>query len=324
MICPLCGNEQPDAFSQCAKCSYIFPAHAAKIVSKPISDPMSLLSAGPKPSVLSFLGAVVGLIAIVAAFWWLLSPEGLPVPEGAYVNEQHQFALSAPADWVTLTSDNYREALQKLGDRFPKNLQASLDQHRIEVGFLKPLEAADFSPNINVVVMQGDVPELDESQMEEGSKALEAVFSRLLDAYKLEKTEMMTVDELASLHFTSRAGLKLNVAQAQAGSGETPPEGQPYASETPEQWKTFDLKMTQTLVPGKKRAYIITCTAEVSQFPQYQRIFESSIESFRVLQHPNRFGSIAMGALQGGLTAAILPLLFYIIMGIIGFVRRKS
>jgi hypothetical protein len=322
MICPQCGNEQPDVFSQCGKCRYIFPARVPTMASEPATVPMSLPSARPVPSFLTFLGAIIAVIALVVGFWWLLTPEGLPIPDGAYVNEKHHFAMSVPSDWITLTSDNYRDALLELGNRFPKNLQSSLDQHRIEVGFLKPLRASDFSPNVNVVVIEGDVPELDESQMEEGTKALVEVFSRLLDSYKLEKSEMMTVDELASLHFTSRAALKLNVAESQEGSRETLPGGQPYAGETREQWKTFDLKMTQTLVPGKKRGYIITCTAEASQFAEYQRLFERSIDSFRVLQRPNRFGPIVMGALQGGLAAAILPLLFYIITALVGFIKR--
>jgi hypothetical protein len=283
---------------------------------------MSLPSAGPTSSALSFLGAVLGVVALIAGFWWLVTPEGLPVPDESYVNEKNQFAMTAPPQWITLTTENYREALQKLGNRFPKNLQSSLDQHRIEVGFLNPLQNADFSPNINVVIIQSDIPELDESQMEEGTKALVEVFSRMLDSYTLEKSELLSVDDLSSLHFTSRAALKLNVAPESPEDSEIPPEGRPFVNSTPAQWKTFELKLTQTLVPGKKRGYIITCTAEASQFSEYRRIFESAIESFRVLERPSRFGPIVVGALQGGLTAAVLPLVYFIITWLVGYFKR--
>ena len=210
---------------------------------------------------------------------------------------------------------------QKLGDKLPKSLQEGLSERRIEAGFIKLLQEPNFSPSMNVVVMDTEVPELDESQMEEASRVLSAQFKRVLDSYKLEKTELITVDELTSMHFSSRAGLRLKVADSQPTYVQTLPGGETRTAAAPEDWRTFDLKMTQTLVPGKKRAYIITCTSEAQQYEEYKRTFEKSIDSFRVLQRPARFGPIVMGALQGGLVASIAYLLYFVIVSMITFIK---
>ena len=229
--------------------------------------------------------------------------------------------MSVPNGWIILTPDNYQEMFRKLGDKLPKSLQEGLSEHRIEAGFMKLLQEPNFSPSLNVVVMETEVPELDESQMEEASRVLSAQFKRVLDSYKLEKTEFITVDELTSMHFSSRAGLMLKVTDSQPSYVQTLPSGRTRRVGTKEHWRTFDLKITQTLVPGKKRAYIITCTAEAQQYEEYKRTFEKSIDSFRVLQRPARFGPIVMGALQGGLVASMAYLLYFVMMSMIAFIK---
>ena len=299
MTCPKCGHEQPDVFSQCQKCRYIFPGTQRNAA--PINDatPSSLISISSGPSIPAFLGAIVGVMLLGAALWWLWTPDGLPLPENPYVNEKHHFAMAAPSGWVTLNPDNYQEMFEKLGNRLPKSLQDGLSNRRIEVGFVKLLEELNFSPNINVVVMQTEVPELDEKQLGEGAQALTSEYKRVLDSYKLEKSELVTVDELTSAQFSSRGELKLKVAEAQKSVKQWPSGWKTYKEEVPAQWRTFDMKISQTLVPGKKRAYIITCTAEARQHQEYKRAFGDIIDSFRVLERPARFGPIVMGGLQG-------------------------
>ena len=322
MTCPKCGHEQPDVFSQCQKCRHIFPTRQAIISKKTITDPAAPVPMSNRPSLTAFFGALAGVIVLGSALWWLHSPQGLPVPDSAYVNEKHHFAMSVPPDWMVLTADNYREMFERLGNRFHKSMQEGLSQRRIEVGFLKLLQEADFSPNINVVVMETEIPELDEKQKEEATQALTAQFSRMLDSYKLERSELITVDELTSLQFSSRAGMKFKVAKSEAIYKETIPGWRTTVGETPEEWKTYDLKLIQTLVPGKKRAYIITCTAEISQYPEYRRAFDDAIEAFRVLQRPPRFGSIVMGGMQGGMIGALGYLFYYIVTALIAFIKR--
>ena len=322
MTCPKCGNEQPDVFSQCQKCRYIFPSTQRSAAPVSEETPSSPISVSSGPSIPAFLGAIVGVLLLGAALWWLWTPEGLPLPENPYVNEKHQFALAPPSGWVMLSPDNYQEMFEKLGSRLPKSLQDGLSNRRIEVGFIKLLEEPNFSPNINVVVMQTEVPELDEKQLEEGSQVLSAEFKRVLESYKLEKSELVTVDELTSAQFSSRGTLKLKVADAKGSVRESIPGWPTYKEETPAQWVSFDLKLTQTLVPGKKRAYIITCTSDANQNREYKRAFDEAIDSFRVLQRPARFGPIVMGGLQGGLLASLAYLLYFIATALIAFVRK--
>lgn len=323
MTCPKCGNEQPDVFSQCQKCRYIFPRPPAN-VRKPIGRAGSIgsLPDGDTPSVLTLLGAVAAAAVLGLALWWLYSPEGLPLPDGAYVNDRQAFAISVPADWMVLTSDNYEEMFEKLGDRFPKTLQEGLSERKIEVGFMKLLENADFSPSVNIVIVQNEVPALNEEQKEEAARALSAEFGRVLDKYKLERSELITVDDLTSLRFTSRGAMKFKVADSEPVYRETMPGWRTATRHTPAEWKSFDLQFLQVLVPGKKRAYIITCTAMVSQYKDFRRSFENAIESFRVIERPPRFGPIITGGLQGGIIGALGYLLYYIVMALVGLVKR--
>lgn len=322
MICPKCGHEQPDVFSQCQKCRHIFPSTARKagpIVAEP-STALTSLSHGP--SIPAFIGAIAGALILGTALWWLWTPEGLPVPENAYVNEKHHFAIASPSGWVALNPDNYKEMFERLGNKLPKSLQDGLSNRRIEVGFIKLLDEPNFSPNINVVVIQSEVPELDDKQLEEGAQVLSNEYKRVLDAYTLEKSELITVDELTSAQFSSRGTLKLKVADAKGSVKESLPGWPTYTEESPAQWVSFDLKMSQTLVPGKKRGYIITCTSDAKQSQEYRHEFNEALDSFRVLERPARFGPILTGGIQGGLLASLAYLLYFIVTSLATFIRR--
>jgi hypothetical protein len=322
VTCPKCGHEQPDVFSQCQQCRHIFPSTPRQAVPIDNSASPSSISSSSGPSIPAFISALIGALVLGVALWWLWTPEGLPLPEGSYVNEKHQFAIASPPGWVALSRDNYKEILEKIGNRLPKSLQDGLSNRRIEVGFVKLLEEPDFSPNINVVVMQTEVPELDEKQLAEGAEVLSAEFKKVLDSYKLEKSELISVDELTSAQFSSSGTLKVRVADAKGPVNELPPGAPAYMDETPSHFVAFDLKLSQTLVPGKKRGYIITCTSDAKQSLEYKRAFDEAIDSFRVLERPSRFGPILMGGIQGGLLAALAYLLYFIVTSLAGFIRR--
>ena len=322
MTCPKCGHEQPDVFSQCQKCRYIFPStkqNAAPVRAPFSSSPVSVSSG---PSISALLGAIVGAIFLGAILWWLWTPSGLPLPEDPYINEKNHFAMAVPAGWVLLSPDNYKEMFEKLGSKLPKSLQEGLSNRQIEAGFIKLLDEPNFSPNVNVVVMQTEVPELDEKQLEEGGRVLAAQYTKVLDSYKLENSALVTVDELTSAQFNSRGELKLKVAESQGSVEQSSSGWRTYKEDAPAQWRTFDLKISQTLVPGKKRAYIITCTAEAAQHQEYRRAFANIVDSFRVLERPARFGPIVTGGIQGGLLASLAYLLYFIATSLIAFIRR--
>ena len=322
MKCPKCGNEQPDVFSQCQKCRHIF--HVTERTAGPASNPLMspLVPVMSGPSIPALIGATIGAILLAAALWWLWTPEGLPVPENSYVNEKHHFAIMPPAGWVALSPENYQEMLKQLGSRLPKSLQDGLSSRRIEVGFVKLLDEPNFSPSINVVVMQTEIPELDEKQLAEGAEVLTGEFRKVMDSYKLEKSELIIVDELTSAQFSSKGTLKLKVAEARGSIKESIPGWPTYTEESPAQWASFDLKISQTLVPGKKRGYIITCTSDTKTNQEYKRSFDDTIDSFRVLERPSRFGPILMGGIQGGLLASLVYLLYFVVTALTAIIRR--
>ncbi|MCX6555744.1 MAG: hypothetical protein NTZ12_12155, partial [Candidatus Aminicenantes bacterium] len=65
------------------------------------------------------------------------------------------------------------------------------------------------------------------------------------------------------------------------------------------------LRYRQVLVPGKKRAYILTFTTHRDRGDDAAGDFQNLLDSFRVLKRPPRFGPVLNGALIGGLIAAI-------------------
>lgn len=312
MVCPKCGNEQPDVFSQCQKCRFIFPAppaHQPKRFSRTATGTTS--GALTHPAIV-IPGALSVILVLGFALWWLNSPEGNAPFEGSYENQEFRFAMLAPADWTVLTAENYQELFDKLGDRFPKTLREGLANRTTEVGFMKILENGEFSPSVNVVVMKSEMPDLNEEQLAEGAKVLSEGFRRMLDKYKMERSELLTVDELTSAQFTHRGSLRLRVEKPS-------PDGTGGS-----EWRSFDLQFVQTLVPGKGRAYIITASALVDQYPEYRKNFDGILESFRVLQRPSRFGSITMGAFNGGLASAMAYLLFTVLMQIVGLFKKEE
>ncbi|OGU27866.1 MAG: hypothetical protein A2X66_05685 [Ignavibacteria bacterium GWA2_54_16] len=314
--CPKCGNEQPDVFSQCQKCRFIFPSSPAN-QTKRFARSATSSASGPlaHPAVV-ILGALFVSILLGFALWWLNSPEGLPPLEGSYENAANRFSMLAPPDWVVLTSENYQELFDKMGSRFPKMLRDGFSAQQTEVGFIKVLENADFSPSVNVVVMKTEMPELNEEQLAEGAKVLSEGFRRMLDNYRMERSELITIDELTSAQFTSRGSLKMRVERA----GTEGSSGGSGSSEL----RSFEMQFAQTLVPGKGRAYIITSSALIDQYPEYRKRFDGILDSFRVLQRPSRFGSITMGALNGGLASAMAYLLFTVLMQIVGLFKNEE
>lgn len=325
MKCPKCGNEQPDIFSQCQKCRHIFRRISVAEASRPLTDPVTTQNNYPPPETrpIGLISAsAVLLVLFSAALWWLYTPEGLPVPEGSFINARHHFAITLPSGWITLSPENYDEMFKLYGTKFQENLRQGLTQRKIENGFMKISPEGEFSPSVNIVVVQSELPPLDEDQKEEAAKAISGEFAKTFDAYTLEEKELVEIDELRSLRLVSKASVKFLIAESKPIYQQTLPDRQTVTGHTPAEWKTYDLKFIQVLVPGKKKGFILTCTAEATQFPQYRSAFNNMIDSFRVIERPPRFGSIVMGGIQSGLIGGIAYLLYYFVTGIVRLLRR--
>jgi hypothetical protein len=317
-----------DGVVECGKCGVIMakamnsrPRFSATSSSPPVAEPAAPVSvdqaeAGPKPA--SLAAITVALAAVALAAWWLNFPSSSSVSSDAYINLRHQFALSAPREWLQLTPENFKQVIEEYKDRFPKELMQFIDKPQFEVSFIKiPSRSEEFSPSINVVVMplKQNLPPLTESRKDEAVKMIGAEMERYVRDYSMESSSIVTVDELASLQITGNVPLKIVLQPAVPIKSEKRAFGMHHVvGHTEEVSTTYELRMLQTMVPGKKRGYVITYTGEAGSFSEVAPVFDGVTKSFRVLERPPRFGSVVTGALNGGLIGAGIYL-FYVFIG---------
>jgi hypothetical protein len=251
---------------------------------------------------------------VIALAWWLNYPRSGDVPDGAYVNMKHRFALSAPPDWLLITPGNFKQIMAEYKDRFPRDLQTIVANPGFEVSFVRiPATAEEFAPSLNVVVMplKQNLPPLTESDKGEAVKAITMEMGKHLRDYTMESSSIVPVDGLASLQITGTASLAMVLEPSRPVMSEKGAFGlQHVVGHTQEVSKTFILKAHQVFVPGRKRGYVISFTAEAAGFPDVAPVFQSVTRSFRVMERPPRFGPVMMGALNGGLIGAGLYLLY--------------
>lgn len=340
MQCPKCGFEQPEAAVECGKCGVIIakamkarqqqpdpaqpPTPPAAQITKPTELPPTVSPATSlsqdadekKPAPLILL--VPLLLAVVAAAWWLNFPRSNALPEGSYVNLKHQFALSAPAEWLQLTPENFKQIMEEYKDRFPAAMRNLISKPGFEVGFVRiEGSSADFSPSFNVVVMplKSDLPPLTESEKARAVESIVGEMKKQIEDYAIESASIVTVDGLASLQLVGAAPMTMVLQKSEPILSEKGAFGMSHVvGHTEELKKTFMLKAHQLLVPGKKRGYIISYTGEADAFANVAPVFSAVTESFRVMERPARFGPVLMGALNGGLIGAG-GYLFYIFVG---------
>lgn len=324
MNCPKCGSEQPDGTVECAKCGVIMakvlktPLHQAAISPTPTPAPDVYSEPDPAQKPAPLIAVFPAFIVVVVAAWWLNFPSSSPLPIDAYVNLKHQFALSAPREWLQLTPENYQQMMEEYKDRFPREMRPFIEKPGFEVSFVKiPSAPGEFSPSINVVVMamKGDLPPLTEPEKEDAVKMLVPEMEKYIKDYALESASIVDVDGLASLRIVGNAPMTVVLQPSTPVMSEKGAFGwQHVVGHTQEVSKTFDLHAVQTLVPGKKRGYIISYTGESGSFSDAAPVFDEVTASFRVMERPPRFGPVVSGAMNGGLIGAGLYL-FYILVG---------
>lgn len=314
MNCPKCGFEQAESAVECGKCGIVI-AKALKVRQSPspaipaapraaASDqPVASPEDAKKPAPLILVALL--LLATGVAAWWLNFPASNALPDGSYVNLKHQFALSAPAEWLQLTPENFKQIMEEYKDRFPRQFGELIGKPGFEVGFVRIAgSATDFSPSFNVVVMplKGNLPPLTESEKDKAAETIVGEMKQSIDDYSMESASIVSVDGLASLQIVGSAPLTVVLQKSEPIMSEPGAFGWKHVvGQTEEVKKTFTLKAHQVLVPGKKRGYIISYTGEAGTFADVAPVFNSVTESFRVLERPPRFGPILMGALNGGL-----------------------
>lgn len=321
MQCPKCRHEQEDGLAECQHCGVIFariPApgpgpdmagHAAEPDDAAPPDPGL---GEKKPASLAAIG--VALALIVGALWWLNFPSGLPRTKATHVNQEKGFALTPPADWLMLTASNYQDILKPYQDHFPKELRRFMSAANFEISFIRiPEKIGDFTPSLNVIAMplKSALPPLTAGEKDKAVGVVSGEMSRLLDTYQLSSSRITEVDKLKSLEISSTASVKVIVTPSTPIYSESGAFGFRHVTgHTREVARTFEFRTLQTLVPGKRWAYIISCSFENADFQNTESICKAVVNSFRVKDRPPRFGSIAMGTLNGGLIGAGLYLLY--------------
>ncbi len=328
MNCPKCGSDQPDTAVECGTCGVII-AKALKARQQPAAMPSPPSSAPPPADGVADARAEEGthaaplylvvplLIAILAAAWWLNFPLSGELTPNAYVNLKHQFALSAPPDWLQLTPENFKQLAAQYADRLPKQFAQVSANPGFEVGFVKLSDnQTDFAPSLNIVVMpfKKNLPTLTESERNLASESIVAEIKKRIAGYTVETTSIVTVDGLASLQIVGSAPMTLVLKPSEAIMSEPGAFGLIHAiGQTEAVTKTFTLKTNQILVPGKKRGYVITYTGDADTFDEVVPLFNGVTTSFRVIERPPRFGPIVMGALNGGLIGGGIYALYILI-----------
>ena len=314
--CPKCGVRQP-AGESCTACGIIYAKYDPSrnnIPEAPLQQSVKEPGTGPLE-----IGVIALLVVVIAAaLWWLNFPQSKALPDGAIVNQKSHFAYAAPADWLTITPQNYDKVMAELKDHFPPELRGMMSNRHpgFVASHLKNPEGADgFSPNFNIIVVDTkgkNFPALTESEKEKATKVISAELSRQLKGYKLLESNLVEVDGITSLQLVGQAELSLITKPAQPIHSENRFGWKTFQGYTPEERKTYNLKVIQTMVPGKGRGYIISTTFEAADGSQGDDLNRTVVDSFRVLERPPRFGSIMMGGLNGGLLAAGGYLLWFL------------
>jgi len=327
MICPKCGHEQSDGWLSCQKCHIIFsrwkPESIADGTHSTVSEsaspassdaalerqrpsqmfgdpppeparPPDTKSAVPASRRPSWLLNLMLLLLAAAALWWVLNPKGLPIEPDSYTDAKGHFAIRAPEGWLTLTKENYDAIIREYGARLPANLVQAMNSQGLAVSFVRPSQAGgagEFAPSLNVVTVMSAPPAINEKSKLEAAQALAGGFAAVFNGYEQESVEIIEVDKIRSLEIVSTAAVPL----LSAGEDENS--------------VTLALRFRQVLVPGKKQAYFLTCTAPQDAGEDTEESFQRAIQSFRVFKRPPRFSPVINGGLVGGLVGFFLFML---------------
>ncbi|MEK6744152.1 MAG: hypothetical protein AABZ15_11095 [Nitrospirota bacterium] len=264
--------------------------------------------------------ALIGLLLIVAAAaaWWLNFPSSSGLFPDSYVNSRHQFALTPPREWLQLTPENFKQLIEEYKDRFPKELRSLITKPGFEVSFVRiPASPEEFTPSLNIVVipMKQNLPPLTGADKDEAVKSITTELKKHIKDYTMESSSIVEVDGLASLQIMGSAPLTVILEPSKPVMSEKGAFGlQHVVGHSQAVMRTFTLRSEQLMVPGRKRAYVISYTADEGGFAEVAPVFRSVTGSFRVMERPPRFGPVVMGALNGGIIGAGIYV-FYIFVG---------
>lgn len=324
MQCQKCGHPQADGNLECEKCGVIFakllnaglPPGKTAAASDRYAPPDLFAAAEDKPPA-SLISLLAALLVIAGALWWLNFPSGRSASDATHVNKEKGFALRPPEKWLALTAGNYEDILKPYQDRFPAEWRKMIAQAKFEIAFVQiPEKEGQYSPSLNIIAMplKGSLPPLTESEREVATKAISGELGKAISTYQLSGSRITEVDKIKSLEIVGTASMRFVLSPAVPIYSERGAFGfRQVIGQTEAVIHELELKSVQTFVPGRRFGYVVSCNFEQSDPGDAEATCRRTLDSFRVADRPSRFGNITMGALNGGLIAAGLYLLWMVI-----------
>ena len=278
MECPNCGLKQPDKAKDCAGCQINF-SHWKEVQAKReyggYAAPSSTQATGPLDRKSRPWGWILVLVSAVSLGLWLFTPRrGLPIPDEAHKNQAYGFAISPAPGW---------------NHSFPGNKKGRFVD---AFSMLKSAPEGRMPPVLNVVVTETPVPPMTDRLKDRAAKIVESELKGVFEGYSRQSAQIIEIDRLKALRVTGTGQKTVVVIPAVY---KTILSGTTKILITPETTKVHDLKVISIIVPGLERGYLITCIADLADFPVLEGDFSYTLASFRVLEHPLPFAPAIKG-----------------------------
>ncbi|MCX6555905.1 MAG: hypothetical protein NTW95_00500, partial [Candidatus Aminicenantes bacterium] len=152
---------------------------------------------------LSWLVYLLLMLPFALALYLLLNPKGQSIEPGSYRDIPNAFAIRAPEGWLTLNRENFDAIMRQYGPQLPANLADSLNSSSLSVSIVRLSQGGEFSPSMNVVIVNKEPPPINEKSKLEAAKAIAGGFAAQFPDYRQESVQLIEVDNLRSLEIVS-------------------------------------------------------------------------------------------------------------------------
>ena len=292
MKCPNCGLEQAGVNAECSGCQLNFAKYNETQYKRQQAAPA--IDAAAKADEEGISGSVwLALIGVAFACLWAYAwpKSGLPVPAGAHRNEKFHFAISPIPGWELNSKEKTDGA----------------DTEALEM--MKAAEPGSSPAIMGVTVISQNLPIISDRDKPDILKVVTDELKGQFDDFKIESSEMATIDNLRAVRILSSAHKTIETSPAVYGNafgGGLYSGGGAKVMVAPAQSQLFEFKMILLFISGSNRGYVVAAMTEAGQFKELAPKFEDAIASFRVLDRPWPF-AYAFNTILGILNRQVGP-----------------
>lgn len=213
---------------------------------------------------------LIGLLTILIAF---PAPVRAADASGGEFTSALGFSIQYPDGWTPMSKEQSDEARKAIAPVVAK-LGVNLDQ--VTVMIVKPGDGP-FAPNLNVVVTNGVIAlrEADKARMRENINKIAAALSGRASDVSVDIEQVNGAGALVGRYVI------------------TGPNG--------------SMRQTQTMVPGKDKTYIVTCSALAADWEDQEAAFKGMIDSLKVARGMPKAAEAALLTGGFGLIALCAP-----------------